>query len=236
MLIWGKMKYQRRNRIKVHNHVLNHKRGSDSRCRHYLKFGIYFILTLGLFNNNLSWKGKMSVYWLELNDEDVQISGNLLFALLDFEFCFLLLEDPNIDFDSLIPEGCGFPILPYFLIFLDSDNFEFCTFFWGKESAFVLVLIMFLGSAAEVGLGDTSLLFEAIYGTLRKCTHGIISRVQPIQNMHQWKFLTYMSLFKVGGQMIDVIATICAKHWSIFISQLIEHFFNSKAYRLFCLK
>ena len=147
--------------------------------------GIYFILTLGLFNNNLGWKGKKLEYSLESRAvKDLQISGNLLFALLDLEFCFLLLGDPNVDFDLFIPEGCGFPIIPYFLIFMDSDNFEFCTFFSPyrsalpyflifldsddfefdsfsspSKSAFVLALIMFLGTAG-VGLGDTSLLFE----------------------------------------------------------------------------
>ena len=68
----------------------------------------------------------MSGYSSESKDiKDLQISGNLLFALLDFEFCFLLLGDPNVDFDLFIPEGCDFPIIPYFLIFIDSDNLNF---------------------------------------------------------------------------------------------------------------
>ena len=55
----------------------------------------------------------MSGYSSESKDiKDLQISGNLLFALLDFEFCFLLLGDPNVDFDLFIPEGCDFPIIP----------------------------------------------------------------------------------------------------------------------------
>ena len=73
--------------------------------------------------------------------KDLQISGNLLFALLDFEFCFLLLGDPNVDFDLFIPEGCGLPIIPYFLSFIDSDNFEFCTFFSLYRSALPYFLI-----------------------------------------------------------------------------------------------
>ena len=60
----------------------------------------------------------MSGYSLESKDiKDLQISGNLLFALLDFEFCFLLLGDPNVDFDLFIPEGCGlsnYTIFPNF--------------------------------------------------------------------------------------------------------------------------
>ena len=53
----------------------------------------------------------MSGYSLESKDvKDLWISGNLLFALFDFEFCFLLLGDPNVDFDLFIPEGCGFQL------------------------------------------------------------------------------------------------------------------------------
>ena len=101
------------------HHVLNHKRGSDTKCRHFLKFGIYFILTLGLFNNNLSWKSKKSGYSSESKDiKDLQISGNLLFASFDFEFCFLLLGDPNVDFDLFILKGGGFPTLPYHISWL----------------------------------------------------------------------------------------------------------------------
>ena len=83
-----------------------------------------------------------------------------MFASFDFEFCFLLMGDPNVDFYLFIPEGCGFPTLPSFLIFLDSDHFEFGTFFSPNKSACVPVLIMLLGSAASVGLGDISSLFE----------------------------------------------------------------------------
>ena len=84
----------------------------------------------------------MSGYSLESKDiKDLQISGNLLFALLDFEFCFLLLGDLNVDFDLFIPEGCDFPIIPYFLIFIDSDNFEFGTFFSPYGSALPYFLI-----------------------------------------------------------------------------------------------
>ena len=79
----------------------------------------------------------------------LQVIYCLPYLILNFVFFY---QGMQMLTDLFIPEGCGFPTLPYFLICIDSDNFEFDTFSSLYKSALPDFLIFLHSDNFESGV------------------------------------------------------------------------------------